>query len=260
MSEEVFGRYSAYYDLLYADKDYVAEAEYVLRLLRHAAPAVCSVLEFGSGSGRHGRLLAGHGLDIFGIERSETMVAAAKLQAPGSSQAGKKGMFDCQQGDIRSVNLERTFDAVISLFHVVCYQTSNADLQATFVNAARHLQNGGVFLFDVWHGPAVLSERPSVRVKRVEDATTRLTRIAEPELDTNLGTVTVRFTILAEAKENGQLTTFHEEHPIRYLFPMEIDALAAQNGFEIERMEEYLSGNEPSTSTWGVAYLLRKHN
>lgn len=255
MSEEVFGKYSRYYDLLYRDKDYRQEAAYVVRLLREALPTVRTVLEFGSGTGKHGRFLAGHGLDVFGLERSDAMVREAKQEAAGGAT---KGAFDCRQGDVRATHLGRTFDAVISLFHVVSYQTSNTDLLQTFTNAARHLQKGGVFLFDVWHGPAVLSERPSVRVKRVEDETTLLTRLAEPELDTNRSVVTVRYTMLAECKKTGQLTTFHEEHPMRYLFPTEIDALAAQTGFAVERAEEYLSGKEPSTSTWGVAYLLRK--
>ncbi|MCE0497075.1 MAG: class I SAM-dependent methyltransferase [Methylacidiphilales bacterium] len=216
------------------------------------------MLEFGSGTGRHGHLLTEQGLDIFGIEKSEAMVSAAKRRASSGNQTTPSGKFDCRQGDVRTVDLERTFDAVIALFHVVSYQTSNDDLLLTFAGAARHLQKGGVFLFDVWHGPAVLSERPSVRVKRVEDDTTRLTRIAEPELDANAGVVTVRYTMLAESKKSGQLTTFHEEHRMRYLFPTEITALAGQSGFEIERMEEYLSGKEPSVNTWGVAYLLRK--
>lgn len=257
MNEDVFGRYSGYYDLLYRDKNYIAEAEYVVHSLRLAIPDVRTVLEFGSGTGRHGRLLAKHGLDVFGIERSGTMVSSATHQVFGNPTR-EGGKFDCQQGDIRTVKLDRTFDAVIALFHVMSYQTTNADLLLTFANAARHLRDGGVFLFDVWHGPAVLFERPSVRVKRVEDAATRLTRLAEPELDTNSSVVTVRYTMLAESKETGQLTTFYEEHPMRYLFPTEIHALAEQSGFEIERMEEYLSGKKPSVGTWGLAYLLRK--
>lgn len=256
MSDEVFGRYSAYYDLLYRDKDYVAEAGYVARLLREAGPAVRSLLEFGSGSGRHGQLLAAQGFDVFGIERSASMVAEAKKQDVDASTA--QGRFDCQQGDIRVVDLQRTFDAVISLFHVISYQTSNADLLATFVSAAKHLQPGGLFLFDVWHGPAVLSERPSVRIKRVENDDIHLTRLAEPEMDTHAGTVTVRYTMLAESKKTGQLTTFREEHPMRYLFPTEIEFLAGQTGFEIVRTEEHLTGKKPSANTWGVVYLLRR--
>lgn len=263
MGEDVFLQYGAYYDLLYRDKDYTAEAEYVARTLRAANPAVKTVLEFGSGTGKHGRLLAGQGFHVFGVERSESMVAVARNvnvalhPAPGYTQSCL-GNFDCMQGDIQALELQRTFDAVISLFHVVSYQSTNDGLHRTFANAARHLPPEGVFLFDVWHGPAVLRERPLVRVKRVEDENVRLTRIAEPELDTNAGVVTVRYTMLAEAKSDGRLTTLAEEHHMRYLFRSEVDFLATQAGFEVERSEEFLTGQAASESTWGVAYLLRK--
>jgi SAM-dependent methyltransferase len=256
VDEKAFQRYSHYYDLLYRDKDYEAEVDYVARTLRSVAPNVRHLLEFGSGTGRHGRLLAALGFDIVGIERSETMVAEARRDAPTGSQLG--GRFNCMHGDIRIVNLQSAFDAVISLLHVVSYQTCNLDLIATFTNAARHLNEGGIFFFDVWHGPAVLCERPSVRVKRVEDENTRLTRIAEPKLDVNAGVVTVSYTILAESKRDGSVTTFEEDHHMRYLFPSEIRFLAHQSGFSMLQTEEFLTGEPPSEKSWGVAYLLKK--
>src|SRR3712207_5798795 len=107
MAEDVFQRYSRYYDLLYADKDYEAEAAYVARVLREANAATGRVLELGSGTGRHGRLLASHGFEVFGVERSESMVGVARQGAGGGSTG-----FDCMQGDIRHVELGRRFDAV----------------------------------------------------------------------------------------------------------------------------------------------------
>jgi SAM-dependent methyltransferase len=257
MSEDVFGRYSRYYDLLYRDKDYATEVAYVVRVLRDSAPEARTLLEFGSGTGRHGRLLAEQGFDVFRIERSGTMAAAAK-KASVEFKPQQDGKFDCKQGDVRTVNLERVFDGVIALFHVISYQTGNEALLQTFNSAARHLNVGGVFMFDVWHGPAVLAERPSVRVKRVEDENTLLTRIAEPELDTNASVVTVHYTMLAEMKADAKLTRFGEEHRMRYLFPTEIDLIARQSSFKVERSEEFMTGNPASESTWGVTYLLRK--
>jgi SAM-dependent methyltransferase len=258
VDEKAFQRYSHYYDLLYRDKDYAAEVDYVARTLRSVVPNVRRLLEFGSGTGRHGRLLATQGFDVLGIERSETMVAEARRGAPSGWPIG--GSFNCQQGDIRTIKLASAFDAVISLFHVVSYQTCNLDLIATFTNAARHLHEGGIFFFDVWHGPAVLCERPVVRVKRAEDENTRITRIAEPKLDVNAGVVTVSYTILAESKHEPNLTTFEEHHHMRYLFPSEIQFLAHQSGFSMLHTEEFLTGKAPSERSWGVTYLLKKHH
>ena len=52
MDEKAFQRYSHYYDLLYRDKDYQAEVEYVARTLRSVAPdgAPPAGIRLGNGS------------------------------------------------------------------------------------------------------------------------------------------------------------------------------------------------------------------
>ncbi len=247
MSLDVFDRYGLYYDLLYSDKDYETEAKYIARALRAAKPDTKTLLEFGLGTGRHGQVLKSYGFEVFGVERSESMVAAARTRG-----------LDCVRGDIQAVRLNRLFDGVIALFHVISYQVSDRDMTATFANAARHLRREGLFLFDVWHAPAVLSQGLSVRVKRAEDEDVRLTRTAEPELDASSKVATVRYKMLVESKIDNRSQTFQEEHRMRYFFPAEISEFAAGSGFEIERTEELITGKAPSENTWAACYLLRK--
>jgi SAM-dependent methyltransferase len=252
-----FQKYSAYYDLLYRDKDYAAEANYVARTVRSVNPGTRSILEFGSGTGRHGRLLAARGFNVHGIERSSHMVSMAHATpTPPVPAAG--GSFTCEVGDVRSINLGKTFDAVIALFHVVSYQTTNEDLQAVFRAAARHLQVGGVFLFDVWHGPAVFMIQPKDRVKKVADDCFEVARTARPVLDSNRSTVKVTYDMECRDRQSGDVVRFSEEHLMRYLFPTEIDLLARGCGMRVMKAEEFCTGRSPSPSTWGVAYLLQK--
>ena len=253
MSAEVFDRYATYYDLLYRDKDYEAEANYVAQTLRDAEPKTRTLLEFGSGTGRHGRLLAARGFEVLGIERSQSMVDAA-LSADGN--AG----FDCREGDVGTTKIGRHFDAVIALFHVMSYQTTEDAIGRAFANASEHLQAGGLFLFDVWHGPAVLEQSVEVRTKRAADSHIKVTRVATPEMRPVEHTVIVRYAILVESISDGTTENFFEEHPMRYFFPDEIASLARDHGFEIERTEEFMSGRPPSKDTWGVCYLLRKNS
>jgi hypothetical protein len=179
--------------------------------------------------------------------------------AKGEGKGGGPGSFDCMQGDIRTAKAPGApYDAVLSLFHVISYLTSNDDLLATFHNAASQLRDGGIFFFDVWHGPAVLTQKPAVRLKSVDDAETRLRRIAEPTVDEQKSIVTVHYTMFAESKGDGAITTFDEKHFMRYLFPTEVDLLARQTGFVVERTEEFGSGAAASAGTWGVAYVLRR--
>jgi len=249
MRDAVFNAYSRYYDLLYRDKDYFAEAEYIAGLLERFGVSGKRLLEFGSGTGKHGRLLAARGYEVTGIEHSAEMVAQAE-PAPG---------FSCQQGDICTVQLGQTFDAVLSLFHVVSYQTTNDAVQAVFARAAEHLEADGLFVFDVWYSPAVYAQRPEVRVKRIADEAIEVTRIAEPILHPNENRVDVNYTIFAGDLASGMVETMTETHPMRHFSLPELDLLAKMSGFEVVGTEEFLTSNRPSEETWGVCFVMKRN-
>jgi SAM-dependent methyltransferase len=243
-----FVAYGRYYDALYEDKDYVGEANYIDLLLKRHKIQGMSVLEFGSGTGRHGNLLADLGYRVHGIERSHEMVARA-IEGNG---------FTTEQGDICRVNLGRKFDAVISLFHVVSYQISNEAVLAVFQKAREHVHNQGLFLFDVWYSPAVHEQKPTVRVKRISTIDTDITRIAEPALIPNENRVDVKYTIYAQDIQTKSIQTFSELHPMRHFSIPEIRILADMNEFELVEAKEFLTAAEPSEKTWGVCFVLRK--
>jgi SAM-dependent methyltransferase len=244
----LFDAYSRYYNLLYRDKDYAAEVNYIDLLLQRHGIGGKDLLEFGSGTGKHGHLLAESGYRVTGIERSAEMVA---LVIPSVG-------FACQQGDICTVQLGRTFDAVLALFHVISYQTSNDDVKAVFARAAEHLRLGGLFVFDVWYSPAVFSQRPAVRVKRLEGKGVRITRIAEPEIHCNENRVDVNYSIFAEDVTTGAVQTLAETHPMRHFSLPELDLLADLAGFERLAAEGFLTGERASEDTWGLCVVLRK--
>ncbi len=56
----------------------------------------------------------------------------------------------------------------------------------------------------------------------------------------------------------GDIARFSEEHLMRYLFPTEVEMLAQSCGMRLKATEEFLTGQPPSPSTWGVAYLLQR--
>ena len=244
----VFNTYSRYYDLLYQDKDYVGETDYIQALLTRQGVPQGDLLEFGSGTGKHGRLLADRGYRVHGIERSAEMV----------SQATATDSFTCQQGDICAVQLRRTFDAVLSLFHVISYQTSNVALSAVFARAAEHLKPGGLFVFDFWYSPAVYAQRPVVRVKRMADSQIEITRLAEPVIYPNENRVDVNYTIFARDLVNGAVQSITETHPMRHFSLPELDLLAAAQGFDRIDAEEFLSAKPAGEDTWGVCVTLKR--
>jgi SAM-dependent methyltransferase len=250
-----FAQYARYYDLLYRDKDYEAEAGFVAGLISRHAPHAKSLLELGCGSGVHASLLAGRGYSVHGVDRSADMLAKARARLSRiPAEVSRRLAFS--EGDVRNIRLGQRFDCVISLFHVMSYQTTNADLLAALTTVREHLVPGGAFIFDCWYGPAVLAQRPAVRVKRMQDAATSVTRIAEPVLHPNDCLVDVAYTVFVRDLATDAVDTISETHRMRYLFRPEIDLLARDAGMRVEHACEWLTGREPGENTWGVCFVV----
>ncbi len=242
-----FNLYSKYYNLFYRSKDYNAEAIYISKCIKRYSPNAKTILEFGSGTGTHGLILQKMGYNIYGIERSNQMVLEASLSG-----------YPCEQADITNFEIDRKFDAVVSLFHVISYINHNDELEKVFRNAAKHLNSKGLFVFDIWYSPAVYNQKPETRIKKVENEEISVVRMAEPEIYINKNVVDVSYTILVKDKNNDKWIEFKEKHPMRHFSIPEIDLLATFTGFELLKAEEFLTGNQPSENTWGVNFILKK--
>ncbi|MHC5673363.1 class I SAM-dependent DNA methyltransferase [Nostoc sp.] len=252
----VFGNYARYYNLLYQDKDYVGEAQFIHRLIQSNAPDTAKILELGCGTGHHAILLAKEGYHIHGVDISQEMLNLAhehRSQLPQKLAARLQFTY----GDIRQVRLNEKFDVILSLFHVISYQTTNEDLLAAFATAKTHLKPGGIFIFDVWYGSAVLSFRPTVRVKRLENELIQVTRIAEPVMYPNENSVDVNYHVFIKDKSSGVVDELRETHTMRYLFKSEIEFLLNECQMQLLDYKEWLTNKIAGFDTWGVYFLVR---
>lgn len=252
-----FDIYARYYDLLYKDKDYRAETDYVSGLLREASPGAKTLLELGCGTGGHARHFAESGYRVRGVDLSATMVERA-LEKSAAWPAAAREAVEFSAGDIRDVRLGRTFDAAISMFHVMCYQTTDDDLRGAIRTAAAHLAPGGAFYFDFWHGPAVLSDPPTVRVRRMEDAAIRVTRVTEPVHERENEVIDVRFEVFIEDKADGVIRRVNESHRMRYLFVPKLREMLESEGFAVLQSPAWMSKSPVTSSDWYGGILCRK--
>jgi SAM-dependent methyltransferase len=252
---KIFESYAHYYDLLYQDKDYDGEVNFILKMLKLYAPNASEILELGCGTGAHAVLLAKQGYKIQGIDFSEEMIQRANhrlQQLPTEIIDGVKFTL----GDIQNIRLNQKYDVALSLFHVFSYQVDNNSLLAALASIKEHLQPGGIFIFDVWYGPAVLSDRPSIRIKRVENEQIKITRIAEPILHPNDNLVEINYQIFVENKSKGTTNILEETHKMRYFFKPEIEFLLQQLDLKIISSREWMSDKDPGLDTWGVYFVV----
>lgn len=247
----VFGNYSFYYDALYRDKDYPREARFVHGVIRKHAPQVKAILDLGCGTGVHAEYLAGMGYRVHGVDVSPSMIQLARRRKQ-EMPAPTAGLLSFAEGDIRTCAAGQSFDCVTALFHVVSYQNTYEDLRAVFHTAHNHLTPGGLFLFDFWHGPAVLRDAPAARIKRWEDGQTEVIRLAEPVMHAERNVVDVNYTLLVKDKGSGAIEEIRETHCMRYWFLPELVFFLSEEGFALREAGEWMTAAAPSANSWSV--------
>jgi SAM-dependent methyltransferase len=184
VSPPIFDReYAEQYDVLYGAKNYAAECDLIEgAIARYSRRPVDTVLDLGCGTGGHALPLAQRGYRVTGVDRSAAMLAHAVRKAAGSvDTADRRPAFVA--GDLRTIALGGTFDAAVMMFAVLGYQLTDEDVRATLRNVRAHLRRRGLFIFDVWHGPAVLAIGPSDTVKTFANTGGTFRRVASGVLD-----------------------------------------------------------------------------
>jgi len=243
-----FKEYAKFYDLLYQDKDYQKEVHFIDQLIKQYAPHAKTILDLGCGTGKHISLLKKLGYDVVGVDLSETMIQMAKENYKDIS---------FHQADVRDIRLDHRFDVVISLFHILSYQNSNEDVNRYFKTIKEHMTSDGIAIFDYWYGPAVLTQKPESRIKKIKNSELQITRFAHTDMDYMNNIATVNYETYITDKNNN-LIKLNEAHPMRYLFSTEIDLFLKQNQLTKILENCWLSQDiKPNQTTWSVYQILK---
>jgi SAM-dependent methyltransferase len=251
----VFGsQYSNAYDDLYREKDYHEECKLIDGLLRRYGGSIHSVIDLGCGTGNHSLPLAEKGYSVLGVDRSHDMLVAAQRKA---SSRCIDGNLKFHEKDIRHLQLEQLFDASLMMFAVLGYQLENGDVLAALQGARRHLRSGGILIFDVWYGPAVLKEGPSDRLKSIATENGRILRLASGRLDVQRHLCKVSYHLWT--LEGERLTGETEEtHLMRFFFPLELNLFLESCAFSPIRLGAFPEfDREPDETTWNVLCAAR---
>lgn len=131
---------AAFYDRIYASKDYRAEAEAIRAL---APDGARTLLEVACGTGRHLAVLA-EWFEVEGVDSSPDMLAVARARLPDTP---------LHVADMRSLALGRRFDVVTCLFSSIGYVRSVDELSAAIAAMTSHLTDRGTLIVEPWFTP-----------------------------------------------------------------------------------------------------------
>jgi SAM-dependent methyltransferase len=139
-------RFAGIYDAMYPGrgKDYPAEVAELTAIIRAARPDARSLVDVACGTGLHLNLFVKEFEHVEGVELAEDMLAVAKNRMPD---------MPLHVGDMRDLELNRTFDAVTCLFAAVGHMRNTDELDRAIARLAAHLTPGGVLIVEPWWFP-----------------------------------------------------------------------------------------------------------
>ena len=148
-----------YYDHLYDPRRVPSAYLFLHDLFRRRGP-VTSVLDIACGTFAVDLPLVKRGYEVVGRDLSEPMLRAARRNL---REAGRSA--DVAHGDMRSLRLPRTFDAVLCLGTAFNYLVEPAEVRNTLATARRHLRHGGLLVLDLTNFASFLPNPKNVRAE-----------------------------------------------------------------------------------------------
>lgn len=208
-------------DLLTDPDEYSEEVSIYIDLIkRNSRRPSETLLHFGSGAGGHDAYFKNH-FKVTGVDLSRGMLDKARARHPE---------IEYIEGDMRTVRLNRLFDAVV-IPDCIDYMATEEDLNLAVMNASRHLKPDGVLLIV---GKTLETFRNNNFAYTGEKDGIYLT-VLENNYVNPYKPFTYEASIFYLIRKEGELTLRSEIHYLG-LFPEAVwDKVFANAGFELKK-------------------------
>ena len=142
---KIFFNYAKYYNLIYQNKDYKKEAEFVYKWANKPK----TILELGCGTGQHAKYWVDKADIIYAVDNSQEMI----------SQAFKHPKIKYMNIPLQDLDYETKFDCVFALFNVMGYTLLELSLGKI------PIAKDGIFIFDIWDKDKVKKDGFTITIK-----------------------------------------------------------------------------------------------
>jgi len=150
------------YDATFAYRDIPREVDFILAAFKKSygyEPE--GILDLACGTGSHSIEFARRGFRVCGIDRSETMLGAARAKA---EEANLEVDFRCE--DMSDFRVEGPFSCAICMLHSLAYLTTNDELTRHFSLVSRALAGRGLYVAELGNPQPWLADPPRMRRER----------------------------------------------------------------------------------------------
>lgn len=241
-----FEKYAEFYDIIYQNKDYKKEAEFLRSIMTKLNIGKDNdILEIGCGTGKHLEYIANFYPKCTGIEPSEFMI----------SKAHERVREKIYKQSAELLNLGKRFDFIYMLFHVFSYLK---DIDEFFEKLTDHTNQGAIVCMDFWQATGVYFQKPELRSQWTETGTIKIHRIATPVISKDGSFVDVIYDIYVHDIKNREVNYFGEKHRMFVRSPEEVVAVAKRYGFGLLERCHLTKGDTPTFSDWDAGLVLKR--
>jgi ubiquinone/menaquinone biosynthesis C-methylase UbiE len=183
----MFTKSAQYYDVIYTSKDYRAEAERIIDIIRENIQSQGDrLLVVACGTGRHIQFLKNN-FHVEGLDCSSELLDVARRRNPAVT---------FHHADMKDFKLRHSFDVVTCLFSSIGYVRRLEHLTRAVACMTEHLSPGGVLIIEPWLTPktwepgtvhAVFVDEPELKIARI-NTSDRVDRLSVLDFHYLIGT------------------------------------------------------------------------
>lgn len=243
-----FGPLAAHYDELMHAVPYEDWADYVRVLWSFAGHSPRRVLDCACGTGNLTFELAKLGLDVVGVDLAPEMIRVAREK---SYIIGVPARFEV--GDLGDFDLGETFDSASCLYDSLNYIVDPDHLKRAFECIGKHLEPGGVFVFDM-NSVFALKADLFTQTNRADRRPLTYEWRAHYDAQSRLCTVKMRF----EQQDAGGVAVFEETHVERAYELDEVRQMLRETGWDLEHEFDAYTLNRPHDKSERWFFVARK--
>jgi SAM-dependent methyltransferase len=227
-----YEKFAEVYDLVTPDEFYVDYFEFLIKIFKEISFKPKKILDLACGTGRLSKIFLDKGYDIEGLDISTGMLEIAK----------KRGL-KVYQSNMVDFNLEQKYDLVICTYDSLNYILHEDALQKCFNSVSKHLNQAGVFIFDMNSQFKINEVLPEYKADYYDfgDAELIWLNLHSREPDLWIGEV-----ILFKKTKDGKYERFYEKYierayelkTVKKLLEAKFEILETYSDFEFNKINK----------------------